>query len=569
MSEADSRHLPASTGEKAVNFPSREIPTASLSDAQLLAPDCQEYSEPTPLTVLEEVIGICGAEPPGSTLSDCPTVEEVEPSALSLPSQDLSSGSSREDKRPVQRSHTLPILSRPHWFGKSPGFLGASQSSRLGRKSTEIFVGRTSLRTRRRRPNNWLSFLAAPVFNMRFAEEASLFAPSTPLPTLNSALQMKVLKGEDRAFASIVKLSPSSDLEVGVYAVFDGHNGPNTAHFCKDHLLGELLSRLPKGAIPPETDTEKFQIHLLRIRQAVASTFTALDSKSKLAGCRAGCTASLLLVTGWLATVANVGDSDVVVQTTKELREVSTTHRLNENDYEIARLEKAGHLVAQLSSTLHGPSLGGDPGIGPMRVWPGGLCVARAIGDGDVGTEVLPEPHIKQMRVPDSGARFALATDGVWDGMPKNKVGKLLNSFTIQECAREVVRHSLMRGGLTDDTSLVLVDVLPPQTVDFSKIAPSTNSFKRMMCMSAASGPGEEPTISSLLYIFASADMAGWEFKSDLIRPLSEDFSSDDSSQHYVDPSSFKAVDVTAAASMQKVSQKALITNDISLRNIG
>jgi serine/threonine protein phosphatase PrpC len=109
--------------------------------------------------------------------------------------------------------------------------------------------------------------------------------------------------------------------------------------------------------------------------------------------------------------------------------------------------------------------LGGDPGIGPMRVWPGGLCVARAIGDGDVGTEVLPEPHIKQMRVPDSGARFALATDGVWDGMPKNKVGKLLNSFTIQECAREVVRHSLMRGGLTDDTSLVLVDVLPPQTV--------------------------------------------------------------------------------------------------------
>jgi hypothetical protein len=51
------------------------------------------------------------------------------------------------------------------------------------------------------------------------------------------------------------------------------------------------------------------------------------------------------------------------------------------------------------------------------------------------------------------------------------------------------------------------------EQVDFSKIAPSTNSFKRMMCMSAASGPGEEPTISSLLYVFASADMAGWEFK--------------------------------------------------------
>lgn len=44
--------------------------------------------------------------------------------------------------------------------------------------------------------------------------------------------------------------------------------------------------------------------------------------------------------TGWLATVANVGDSDVIMQTAKHVRELSTTHRLNDNDSEIDRLER-------------------------------------------------------------------------------------------------------------------------------------------------------------------------------------------------------------------------------------
>jgi serine/threonine protein phosphatase PrpC len=32
-----------------------------------------------------------------------------------------------------------------------------------------------------------------------------------------------------------------------------------------------------------------------------------------------------------------------------------------------------------------------------MRLWPGGLCVSRSIGDLDAGSEVVPVPHIRQV----------------------------------------------------------------------------------------------------------------------------------------------------------------------------
>lgn len=37
--------------------------------------------------------------------------------------------------------------------------------------------------------------------------------------------------------------------------------------------------------------------------------------------------------------------------------------------------------------------------IGPLRCWPGGLCLSRSIGDFDVGEYIVPIPHVKQVKV--------------------------------------------------------------------------------------------------------------------------------------------------------------------------
>ncbi|BAH92185.1 Os03g0395100, partial [Oryza sativa Japonica Group] len=39
--------------------------------------------------------------------------------------------------------------------------------------------------------------------------------------------------------------------------------------------------------------------------------------------------------------------------------------------------------------------------IGPLRCWPGGLCLSRSIGDIDVGEFIVPVPHVKQVKVCD------------------------------------------------------------------------------------------------------------------------------------------------------------------------
>lgn len=40
-----------------------------------------------------------------------------------------------------------------------------------------------------------------------------------------------------------------------------------------------------------------------------------------------------------------------------------------------------------------------DMQIGPLRCWPGGLCLSRSIGDIDVGEFIVPIPHVKQVKV--------------------------------------------------------------------------------------------------------------------------------------------------------------------------
>ena len=37
--------------------------------------------------------------------------------------------------------------------------------------------------------------------------------------------------------------------------------------------------------------------------------------------------------------------------------------------------------------------------IGPLRCWPGGLCLSRSIGDVDVGEYIVPVPYVKQIKV--------------------------------------------------------------------------------------------------------------------------------------------------------------------------
>jgi hypothetical protein len=37
--------------------------------------------------------------------------------------------------------------------------------------------------------------------------------------------------------------------------------------------------------------------------------------------------------------------------------------------------------------------------VGPLRCWPGGLCLSKSIMEMDVGEYIVPIPHVKQVKV--------------------------------------------------------------------------------------------------------------------------------------------------------------------------
>ena len=103
---------------------------------------------------------------------------------------------------------------------------------------------------------------------------------------------------------------------------------------------------------------------------------------------------------GWELIVANVGDSLAFLDTGAEVLQVSVNHRLEANKSEVERIEASGGEVA--SSTVDGRP------AGPIRVWPGGLAMARSLGDVDAGERVKGEPDICQVTIPAEGARLII-----------------------------------------------------------------------------------------------------------------------------------------------------------------
>uniref|UniRef100_A0A453ALA6 protein-serine/threonine phosphatase n=1 Tax=Aegilops tauschii subsp. strangulata TaxID=200361 RepID=A0A453ALA6_AEGTS len=162
-----------------------------------------------------------------------------------------------------------------------------------------------------------------------------------------------------------------------VFAVFDGHNGVSAAVFSKEHLLEHVMS-----ALPPDIGSRE----------------------------------------DWL----QVGDSRCILDTQGgELQLLTVDHRLEENVEERERVTASGGEVGRLN-------------VGPLRCWPGGLCLSRSIGDMDVGEYIVPVPHVKQLS--SVGGRLIMASDGIWDALSNEAAAKSCRGLPAELAAKLVVK---------------------------------------------------------------------------------------------------------------------------------
>ncbi|KAJ7943119.1 Phosphatase 2C family protein [Quillaja saponaria] len=282
-------------------------------------------------------------------------------------------------------------------------------------------------------------------------------------PTVRYGHAAQSKKGEDyfliKADCHRVPGNPSSTFSV--FAIFDGHNGNAAAIFTREHLLNHVLGAIPRGLGREEW--------LQALPRALVSGFVKTDKEFQSRGETSGTTATFVIVDRWTVTVASVGDSRCILDTQGgDVTTLTVDHRLEENVEERQRVTSSGGEVGRLSIV-------GGVEIGPLRCWPGGLCLSRSIGDMDVGEFIVPIPYVKQVKLSNAGGRLIIASDGIWDAVSSEMAAKSCRGVPAELAARQVVKEALRTRGLKDDTTCIVVDVIPPD----NKVEPLPPPRKR------------------------------------------------------------------------------------------
>uniref|UniRef100_A0A1D1XDM1 protein-serine/threonine phosphatase n=1 Tax=Anthurium amnicola TaxID=1678845 RepID=A0A1D1XDM1_9ARAE len=257
-------------------------------------------------------------------------------------------------------------------------------------------------------------------------------------------------KGEDYFLMKeeCQRVPGSTSSTFSVFAIFDGHNGNAAAVYAKENLLNHILSAIPRGLGREEW--------LQALPRALVAGFVKTDKEFQSRGETSGTTATFVIVDRWTVTVASVGDSRCILDTQDGAVTLLTVdHRLEENAEERERVTASGGEVGRLSI------LGGTE-VGPLRCWPGGLCLSRSIGDMDVGEFIVPVPYVKQVKLSNAGGRLIIASDGIWDALLSEAAAKCCRGLPAELAAKEVVKEALRTRGLKDDTTCIVVDIMPP-----------------------------------------------------------------------------------------------------------
>jgi len=270
-----------------------------------------------------------------------------------------------------------------------------------------------------------------------------------------SAMQGWRMNMED-AHISLPNLTETT----GLFAVFDGHGGPEVAKFCAKYMPIELLKN-------PNFKTENY-------KTALEEVFLAMDTKllndthndllkefkndPDNANSFAGCTANVVLITRKEIYVANAGDSRAIAYTTDgNVIALSTDHK-PDNDIERTRIQKAGGYVSE----------------GRVN---DNLNLSRAIGDLEYkkNPALKPEQQIISafpdvvVKTLDANINYILiGCDGIWETLSAKDICTLIESrlignpnvklsSVVEELLDKLIAKETMEGVGCDNMSAILI----------------------------------------------------------------------------------------------------------------
>ncbi|KAF8369536.1 hypothetical protein HHK36_032445 [Tetracentron sinense] len=292
-------------------------------------------------------------------------------------------------------------------------------------------------------------------------------------PTVRYGYAAQSRKGEDYFMmkTDCQRVPGNSSSTFSVFAIFDGHNGNAAAIFTKENLLNHVMGAIPRGLGREEWLQALPRALVAGHQDKLMSSLTIF----LLPGETSGTTVTFVIVDRWTVTVASVGDSRCILNAQGgAVSTLTVDHRLEDNVEERERVTASGGEVGRLSIV-------GGVEIGPLRCWPGGLCLSRSIGDMDVGEFIVPIPYVKQVKLSNAGGRLIIASDGIWDALSSEMAAKSCHGLPAELAARQVVKEALRTRGLKDDTTCIVVDIIPPDNSLLSSPLPKKQNKLRSL----------------------------------------------------------------------------------------
>lgn len=220
-----------------------------------------------------------------------------------------------------------------------------------------------------------------------------------------------------------------NDPSMSYFAIFDGHNGINSALHCKDYLHTILKRKLEET----NYDIEKsFNYAFNKINTEITSIYKEKDT---------GTTATVVLIKEdkgeRILYCANVGDSKCyIIKRNNKIELISTDHICTDKN-EVDRVKSSGGIVFR------------------GRVF-GTLMLTRSIGDLEMKQYgVIATPSIKKHFLTQDDMYVVLASDGVWDIIEQNKLISFGKGSANEVCDK-IVKFAV-QGGSRDNVSCIVI----------------------------------------------------------------------------------------------------------------
>lgn len=198
--------------------------------------------------------------------------------------------------------------------------------------------------------------------------------------------------------------------DIALFAVFDGHGGPEVAKFCEHYFLEELLKNrnFISGDYKKALEENFLKMDEILLSDKGPELLKPFKPEADGALSLAGCTANVALITKTHIYIANAGDSrSVLYKTDGNIISLSTDHK-PDLEAEKARITNAGGYVAE----------------GRVN---DNLNLSRAIGDLEYKknqnlklTEqlIISLPDIMVKEITGDCSYLLMGCDGIWETVP-------------------------------------------------------------------------------------------------------------------------------------------------------